>query len=57
MVLCVDEKSQIQALETAIKSYLEITNQSPKPFVWMKTADEILDSLRAILCADFRVRT
>jgi transposase len=40
----------VRELETAIKSYLEITNQSPKPFVWTKTADEILDSL-ARFCA------
>jgi transposase len=32
-------------LETAIKRYLAITNQSPKPFVWTKTADEILESV------------
>jgi transposase len=33
-------------LETAIKNYLAIHNQDPKPFVWTKTADEILNSLR-----------
>jgi transposase len=32
-------------LKTAIKRYLAITNQSPKPFVWTKTADEILESV------------
>ena len=31
-----------QALEAAIYHYLEVTNQHPKPFVWTKTADEIL---------------
>jgi hypothetical protein len=40
----------VRELETAIKSCLEITNPSPKPFVWTKTADEILDSL-ARFCA------
>ena len=34
-----------RALETAIREYLAITNEAPKPFVWTKTADEILDSL------------
>ena len=29
-------------LETAIKSYLEESNLNPKPFVWTKTADQIL---------------
>ena len=36
--------------EAAIKSYLEVTNQSPRPFVWSKTADEILASV-ARFCA------
>lgn len=31
-----------QALEAAIYHYLDITNEHPKPFVWTKTADEIL---------------
>ena len=29
-------------LETALKLYLAVHNQEPKPFVWTKTADEIL---------------
>jgi hypothetical protein len=33
------------ALEAAIREYLTITNESPKPFVWTKTADEILVSV------------
>lgn len=32
-------------LETTIKNYLKINNQDPKPFVWTKSADEILQSL------------
>lgn len=32
-------------LETAIRSYIAITNTRPKPFVWTKTADEILASV------------
>jgi transposase len=32
-------------LEKAIRSFLEIHNQDPKPFVWHKTADEIIDSV------------
>lgn len=32
-------------LESAIKNYLALNNQSPKPFHWTKTADEILASL------------
>jgi transposase len=40
----------VRQLETAIKAYLEITNQSPRPFLWTKTPDEILDSV-ARFCA------
>lgn len=32
-------------LEAAIMRYLEETNQHPKPFIWTKTADQILASL------------
>jgi transposase len=32
-------------LETAIRHYLAISNESPKPFLWTKTADEILESV------------
>jgi len=32
-------------LEQAIRAYLKHNNEQPKPFVWTKTADEILDSL------------
>jgi transposase len=38
-------RSTIQ-LETAIKNYIEVANEDPKPFVWTKTADEILDSIK-----------
>jgi transposase len=32
-------------LEAAITQYLKITNEAPKPFVWTKSADEILASV------------
>jgi transposase len=32
-------------LDAAITDYLAITNEQPKPFVWKKTADEILASV------------
>jgi transposase len=32
-------------LEDAIRRYIEATNHHPKPFVWTKTADEILASI------------
>ena len=34
-----------KALEEAIYRYLEVTNEHPKPFVWTKTADEILGNV------------
>jgi len=33
-------------LEAAIKRYLEIHNEDPKPFIWTKTADQILENLK-----------
>ena len=34
-----------RALEAAIREYLRLTNESPTPFVWTKSADEILASV------------
>ena len=34
-----------RALEDAIRSYLSVNNKNPKPFVWTKSADEILASV------------
>jgi len=33
-------------LEAAAKDYIEMTNDSPTPFVWTKSADEIIDSVK-----------
>ncbi|WP_029888901.1 IS630 family transposase [Polycyclovorans algicola] len=33
-------------LEQAIRDYLSTYNQNPRPFVWTKTADQILDSVK-----------
>jgi transposase len=35
----------INELETAIDRYIELTNSTSKPFVWTKTADQILENL------------
>jgi transposase len=32
-------------LETAVRTYLAVHNETPKPFVWTKTADEILETV------------
>ena len=34
-----------RALEAAIRDYLALTNDAPTPFVWTKTADDILASV------------
>jgi transposase len=34
------------ALEIAIRRYIKASNADPKPFVWTKTADDILDSVK-----------
>jgi transposase len=34
-----------RALEAAIRAYIDTTNEHPTPFVWTKTADEILESV------------
>lgn len=39
----------IQALEADIRAWVKEWNKDPKPFIWTKTAEEILDSL-ARLC-------
>jgi hypothetical protein len=35
----------VQALEADIRAWVEGWNADPRPFVWKKTAEEILDSL------------
>src|SRR3954468_6638540 len=37
----------VKALETDVEAWIEAWNTKPEPFVWAKTADEILDNLAA----------
>jgi transposase len=39
--------NNVQTLEADIRAWIETWNDNPRPFVWTKTADEILDSLAA----------
>jgi transposase len=39
----------VRALEADIRAWVSAWNQDPKPFVWKKTAEEILDSLARYL--------
>jgi transposase len=37
--------ARTRALEAAVRRCLAVTNETPRPFVWTKTADEILASV------------
>ncbi len=39
----------VQALEADIRTWIETWNEDPRPFVWTKTADEILDRIARYL--------
>jgi hypothetical protein len=39
----------IQAMEKDIRDWIKTWNENPRPFVWTKTADEILDRLASYL--------
>lgn len=34
----------VKELEAAIREYIDVHNENPKPFVWTRTADQILES-------------
>src|SRR3984957_13491030 len=35
----------VRELESAIREFIDVHNENPKPFVWTRTADQILDSI------------
>jgi transposase len=37
--------NSVQALEADIRAWIDTWNDNPRPYVWTKTADEILDSI------------
>jgi transposase len=39
----------VQALETDIRAWIAAWNDNPKPFIWTKTADQILEKLGRLL--------
>jgi len=39
----------VQALEADIRSWVKAWNDNPKPFIWTKTAEQILSSLARLL--------
>lgn len=44
--LCRGSHTSIPQLRKAIREYVEVHNEEAAPFVWTKTADEILDKVR-----------
>jgi transposase len=40
----------VAELEKDLRSFIDVNNENPKPFVWMKTADEILESIARFCC-------
>jgi transposase len=47
----------VTELETDVRAWIEAWNNDPKPFVWTKTADEILDSLANYCTQILKTRT
>jgi transposase/transcriptional regulator with XRE-family HTH domain len=39
----------VQALEADLRAWVKAWNANPKPFIWTKTADQILDSIKRLL--------
>ena len=39
----------VRALENDIRAWIKAWNQNPKPFIWTKPAEQILDSLKRLL--------
>ncbi len=39
----------VQALETDLRKRVAVWNDNPKPFIWTKTAEQILASLSQLL--------
>src|SRR4029453_11782575 len=40
--------TNVQTLEADIRNWIATWNDDPRPYVWTKTADEILDSITAL---------
>ena len=48
-LICHGSHASVQALEADIRAWVDAWNDDPKPFVWTKTADQILDSITRYL--------
>jgi len=48
-LLCRSDHRSVQALEKDIRNWVAAWNENPKPFIWTKTAEEILQSISRLL--------
>ena len=55
-LICRGAHTSVQALEADIRTWIAGWDQDPKPFVWKKSAQEILDSLARYLEAHDRLK-
>jgi transposase len=49
--------TSVRQLQEAIEQFLKVSNDAPKPFVWTKTADEILEKVARYADATLRAHT
>jgi transposase len=49
--------TSVRQLQEAIEQFLSVSNAAPRPFVWTKTADEILDKVARYAAATLRAHT
>ena len=47
----------VRELNADIRAWIETWNDDPKPFVWTKTADQILESIATLLHTNQRITT
>lgn len=47
----------VLALEAAIKQFIEVHNENPRPFQWTKSADEILENLKRFAAETVAIQT
>lgn len=55
--LCRGSFTPMRQLEAAVTAYLDANNNSPTPFQWTKSADDILDSVCMLLTQTTRPRS
>ena len=46
---CVGDHRSVEALEKDLREWIKQWNTHPKPFIWTKTAEQILESLARLL--------